>query len=63
MIYQLRKDLHMTADEVLWGESWANITMMLADSPRYTTAKGGPLGLAEPEEMSDEDLIKYAESL
>jgi len=33
MLYQLRKDLHLSRWEVAWGESWINIAMMLDDAP------------------------------
>ncbi len=35
MIYQVRKEISLSRREVLWVESWVNISMMVADAPRY----------------------------
>ena len=60
MLYQLRKDLHLSRWEVTWGESWINIAMMLDDSPHYVSRSDH----ARPaEEMSDDDLKKVANEL
>lgn len=59
MIHQLRKDLHMSRWEILWGESWINIMMMLADAPHYVTKTDAE----DTGEMSDDDLKKLADKL
>ena len=60
MLYQLRKDLHLSRWEVAWGESWINIAMMLDDAPHYVSRSDH----ARPaEEMSDDDLKKFANEL
>lgn len=42
----------------MWGESWINIAMMLADAPYYKTENK-----EEVSELTDEDLIKLADNL
>lgn len=59
MIHQLRKDLNMSRWEILWGESWINIMMMLADAPHYETKTDSE----DADEMTDDDLKKIANQL
>jgi hypothetical protein len=52
------KETGWTRDYLLWGISWQNVRMMLADAPRYKSVKKGS---EEPEvkDMSFEELEKY----
>lgn len=59
MLYQLRKELHLSGWELKWGESWVNIAMMLADAPQYITGND-PGGATE---ATDEDLKNLADIL
>lgn len=53
----------MSRREILWGESWVNIRMMLADQPQYHS-KGKNDDDNDPgEEMTDDELIKLADNL
>jgi hypothetical protein len=55
-MYMLQKETGWTDDYVLWGTSWANLQMKLADAPYFKYGKGGKSG----EKVVDQDeLIKF----
>jgi hypothetical protein len=39
LMYMIQKETGWTDDYILWGTSWANLQMKLADAPRYRSGK------------------------
>ena len=52
--YNIIKQLRWTRKYVLWGESWVNIRLMMADAPVF---KSKPK-VTEGKELEDEDDFK-----
>lgn len=42
-----------TRKYLLWGESWLNIQLMIADAPAYRKIK------TKPEQATDQDIIDF----
>ena len=53
IIWSIQKETGWTHDYILWGESWFNIQMKLADAPRMTS------GSKARELKDDDELIKF----
>lgn len=49
----------MSRWEILWGESWVNITMMLADAPQYIREQAP----GESDKTEDEFLEELAKKI
>ena len=53
MMYLLQKETGWTDDYILWGTSWANLQMKLADAPRYSYKKHGAKTLDGEKELME----------
>lgn len=53
----LQKETGWTDDYVLWGTSWANLQMKLADAPRYTYSKKEKVKTI----VNEDELIRFLE--
>ena len=54
IIGKLRRDLHLSLREILWGESWIELVLEAADQPGYRSrpaAKPEPVDVDELREI------------